>query len=109
MSDGKMDDFLTVMKTSDRMCASYARCIDGCPFYNADTNKNVCNMTKEIWEDPDDFLEVIKAWAIEHPEMPCDAYNSGYCMSNEDKECHCGGDSGICEIMVKKGGIDNVC
>lgn len=103
------DDFLTVMKTSDRLCASYARCDHGCPFCNVGPKKDVCGMIHEIFEDPADFLSVIKAWAKEHPEMPCDAYNSGVCMSNGDKECSCGGDSGICEIMTKRGGIDSVC
>ena len=105
MANNKPDDFLAVMKTSDRMCASYARCMDGCPFYCAEPNKMLCNMTKEIWEDPADFLAVIKEWAMEHPEMPCDAYNSGYCMGTKECDaCDCGGDMRHCTHYPEKRG-----
>lgn len=90
-----MDDFLNVMRTSDRLCTSYVHCND-CPFYQTETGVDVCGMKNEIFEDPEDFLSVINEWAKEHPEMPCDAYNSGVCMVNGNEMCDCSGDAGLC-------------
>ena len=107
------DDFVSVMREFNRMCASKNLC-NGCPLllsakYEFGTKLAHCSADHMAFEDPEEFVEIVKKWSNEHHEMPCDAYNSGVCMSNGDKKCSCGGDTGICEIMTKKGGIDSVC